>query len=301
MRSALKKFFVYVFLFIAVFFAGRFSYEYGWLDEWLGSSTREFVQENGNNGSAEIISGNKGTSIFGSPILLEDVSKNTIYGGDPQGRSYGVVDNASFRIGYSKARKNPLWVAYKLGIGGKYENLEALDKYVADVRTFVEVSHDDYAGEDYVRAAMAPHFSITTRYGKEAHRQTFLTSNVCPQKNTLHSTVWQELEEVITVDYADMLKEVWVITGPIFDRDIQRLKSGVEIPDKFYKIVVDEKEGQLRSMAFVIDQEVTGKEHLRLFLTSIDNIEQLTGLDFFTELSDKTEDKFEKIKSSKLW
>ena len=34
-----------------------------------------------------------------------------------------------------------------------------------------------------------------------------------------------------------------MITGPIFDEDIETLDSGVEIPDAFFKIVIDEVDG----------------------------------------------------------
>ena len=95
--------------------------------------------------------------------------------------------------------------------------------------------------------------------------------------------------------------EVWIITGPIFDENIEKLESGVEIPDSFYKIIIDEKENGPRILAFIIPQEVESSESLDKFLTNVDEIEQLTKLDFMSELEDDLEDKIEAEKAEGVW
>jgi len=99
------------------------------------------------------------------------------------------------------------------------------------------------------------------------------------------------------------LYEVWVVCGPIFDSDIEKLASGVEIPDAYYKIIVDEKNGKVRALAFIMPQGVTTdeKNNLGKFLTSVDEIERQTGLDFLHELPDDVENRVEAEKAGTTW
>ena len=53
------------------------------------------------------------------------------------------------------------------------------------------------------------------------------------------------------------MDEVWVVTGPIFDDDIEKLVSGVEIPDAFYKIIADDRPS---FRAYIIPQDVAGSK-----------------------------------------
>ena len=93
-------------------------------------------------------------------------------------------------------------------------------------------------------------------------------------------------------------EEVWIITGPVYDEHKERLASGVEIPDAFFKIIVDEVSGKPRVLAFMIDQDVTGSERFSRFLTSVDEVEKETRLDFLAELEDGLE---EEIEAEKVW
>ena len=96
-------------------------------------------------------------------------------------------------------------------------------------------------------------------------------------------------------------EEVWVTTGPVYDEHKETLKSGVEIPDAFFKIIVDEVSGTPRVLAFVIDQDVTGSERFSQFLASVDFIEGETGLDFLTGLEDGIEDEIEAKNARSVW
>ena len=96
-------------------------------------------------------------------------------------------------------------------------------------------------------------------------------------------------------------EEVWIITGPIYDENEETLKSGVEIPDAFFKIIVDEISGKPRVLAFMVYQDVTGSERFSQFLASVGFIEEGTGLDFLTGLEDGLEGEIESRKAVKIW
>ena len=151
---------------------------------------------------------------------------------------------------------------------------------------------------------LAPSCAIYVHFGKAAMVETYLMSNICPQKAALNSGRWNELEQTVGQDrsshgsLAASCKEVWVITGPIYDADIQRLKSGVEIPDAFFKIVldVDEETKGIRVLAFIMPNEKC-KGELAEYLVAVDEVESKTGLDFYWELEDGVEEKVEGVKA----
>lgn len=94
--------------------------------------------------------------------------------------------------------------------------------------------------------------------------------------------------------YANSLKEVWVITGPIYDADVQKLEAGNEIPDAFFKIVLDVKRKTVRALAWIIPQSAS-TEAPKEFLVSVDEVERQAGLDFHSWLDDNAESEFESV------
>ena len=89
--------------------------------------------------------------------------------------------------------------------------------------------------------------------------------------------------------------------GPVFAGEVKKLPSGVDIPTAFYRIVLDEENGQPRVLAFIAPQTVTGHEPLAQFLTSVREVERQTGLDFFAELPSEVQGRFETPRAEKLW
>lgn len=125
--------------------------------------------------------------------------------------------------------------------------------------------------------------------------------NIVPQTRELNQIRWRALEEKEANDFAVRLERVWVVTGPVFDQRIERLASGVEIPDAFYRIILDEENGQPRVLAFLAPQTVTGNERLSQLLTSVREVERQTGLDFFPELPKVVQKRIEAVGSQRLW
>ena len=82
-------------------------------------------------------------------------------------------------------------------------------------------------------------------------------------------------------------------------------KRGVvpAIPDAFFLIVVDREEdsGALRSLAFLVPHEEAPKNDPKRYLTSIDAIEQATGLDFFSRLPETAQDALEARTAKAVW
>ncbi len=230
--------------------------------------------------------------------------KNIVFGGIPRytkdSESLKILHNIGYYVGYSERHKNPIWVCYRLDYMEDTDPYKRPGGFKPDPRTDSMVKQRDYTKSGYDRGHMAPNSSISDRFGREAQIETFMMSNITPQKPKLNRKVWQRLES-LEADLANKCETVWVVTGPIFDDHIERLKSGVEIPDAFFKILIDEKDGKLRALPFIIPQTVKGRESLEQFLTSIDEIENQTGIDLFWAISDRYENYLESQIPERIW
>lgn len=205
-----------------------------------------------------------------------------------------TLRNHGFIVGYSDLRGNPLWVIYALGSPpANAEHLKRPSRFSVDWRGINRVSHDDYTGSGYDRGHMAPNHAISELYGRQGQADSFLMTNITPQKSNLNEKLWERLEELELDTFAKQFGKVWVVDGPIFEPPNERLHSSwrVEVPDAFYKIIVapDAK----KMLAFIMPQSVRGDEPLDHYLTSVDSIEKRTGLDFFQELEDTEENRLE--------
>ncbi|HEY8037560.1 MAG TPA: DNA/RNA non-specific endonuclease [Methylobacter sp.] len=219
---------------------------------------------------------------------------------------FRILRNDGFILGYSDLRGNPLWVEYALTAAKENEHsLKRPNRFETDWRSINRVSHDSYQHSGYDRGHMAPNYAMSRLYGREGQADSFLMTNITPQKPKLNQHLWQRLEEVEIKHFAKMFGKVWVITGPVFSGTVERLSSDwtVEIPDAFYKIYITEAAPGKPSIAlgFLIPQTVNGKEPLAQFVTSIDNIEAQTGLDFFAELNDHIEAHLESAIEPRPW
>lgn len=210
-------------------------------------------------------------------------------GGLPQATTFShgtirVLVNSAYVVGYSETLGSPVWAAYRI------QDLDHLkpppprpESFETDLRTMAKVAPDVYRRSHYDRGHLAPNFAIATRFGQAAQRETFLMSNVVPQSHVLNAGLWKDLEQRVATNYPARYGEVWVFCGPIFSSKPARLSRRVAIPERFFMIVLDEVEGRLRAQSFVFPQEPDAGAPLAAYGSSIDAIEQLTGLDFLTE------------------
>ncbi|MDW7747953.1 DNA/RNA non-specific endonuclease [Halomonas sp.] len=197
-----------------------------------------------------------------------------------------VLRNDGFLVGWSDVRVNPLWVSYVLH---EVEDPGAGPRpgFRRDWRALWPIAPDSYFGSGYDRGHLAPNYAIAAVHGRAAQHDTFLMSNMSPQRPELNRRLWQRLEEVVMDRFVPRFGTLQVITGPVFPasfRDNVLNRVGlVEVPEAFYKILVVPGEEPL-ALAFLMPQRVAGDEPLDDFLVSIDELEARTGLDFFPQL-----------------
>lgn len=237
-----------------------------------------------------------------SERLTGDFGERYCFGGTPISSSkVRILKNKGYLVGYSENRRCPLWVAYKVFDDPECTTSARPNGFEIDRRTRSRVDQSAYTGSGYDRGHMAPNYAIGATYGHQAQMETFKMSNIIPQKPGLNRGLWKELEQKIANDYAKKCGKVWVVTGPVFDSQRQWLRSGVEVPDACYKIIVDQQNDRLRVMAFLMDQNISKSKQLGSCMVTVDEIESLTGIDFLAELGDEVEMAIESRKPLLTW
>ncbi len=211
-----------------------------------------------------------------------------------------ILDKKEFVVAYSHSLRHPVWCAYRIDPHKKFPELKRPGfKKDKSIDTCPPAS--SYARTGYDRGHMVPNYAISTRYGEEAQLKTFLMTNIAPQTPELNRGLWREIEHRAADLFTARWGNVWVIVGAISNGCENLSGTDIDVPTKFYQIIVAIKDGTIRILPLLIDQEVPWRAWPRHYLTSVDNIEKLTGIDFFPMLNDEIEKSLESKVPTRLW
>lgn len=129
--------------------------------------------------------------------------------------------------------------------------------------------------------------------------ETFLLSNMVPQLPGLNRAGWLGLENRER-KWTDQTGELYIYTGVLFQGDrISTIGNSVPVPTHFYKIMYDPK--RERAIAFLLPHRRILTRDLDLYLVSVDQVEERTGFDFLSNLSDSTEEVIEAKIPRRQW
>ena len=149
-----------------------------------------------------------------------------------------------------------------------------------------------YDGFGYDRGHLAP--SADFRWSQKALSESYFYSNMSPQKADFNRDIWGDLEAKLRAYVArNRDSRLFVVTGPILEDGLPKVErsiNGVSIPRRFFKVVVDVHLG--RGIGFVLPNEGTERP-LSAFALPIDEVETMTGIDFYHALTDDLEARVE--------
>jgi len=210
-----------------------------------------------------------------------------------------VVHHNYYSLSYSEANEQAEWVAYEL----KKDHISRNDfkrPFFEIDQSVPTVSADwrNYKNSGYDRGHLCP--AGDRRFSQEAYDETFLTSNISPQKHDFNAGVWNRLEQKIR-KWATKYNGVYVVTGGILKNLRKTIgDEKVTVPALFYKIVLDYNNGKPKMVAFLFPHDESD-EPLYSFVTTTDRLEKMTGIDFFPQLDDATENRLEASNNYNGW
>ncbi len=222
-----------------------------------------------------------------------------------------LLFNRQYVVGYSYLFRQPRWAMQVVDESTKRhdeENFDRLDNFREDLRVPEKFRSTlaDYRGSGYDRGHLIN--SADRKGSKIINSETFLLSNMSPQKPKFNRKIWLELEDAVrTLANMKEYAEVYTICGPLFkigDKIEAIGKNNVVVPDGFFKSVLAERarpraKNQLAMWSFEIPNQKTDKS-LRHFLKPTADIERRAGLQIWDRLRGEKSDKL-KTKKGKMW
>ena len=210
-----------------------------------------------------------------------------------------VIHHEAYSLSYSEPHEQAEWVAYEL----KKSHLATTNfkRPYFEVDNAVKTgaaSWRNYKNSGYDRGHLCP--AGDRNYSKFAHDETFLTSNISPQKHDFNAGIWNTLEQKVRY-WASKYDGVFVVTGGVLKGKLKTIGTeNVAVPNQFYKVLINVTNGKPKMIAFLMPHKNSNKP-LYEFVVSVDEVEKLTGIDFFPELEDTLENKLEASSSYKDW
>jgi len=202
-----------------------------------------------------------------------------------------LVRHIYYTLSYNEKNEQANWVYYTLtdsmviNRGEERSNSFRMDKMVATG----SAKSSDYTKSGYDRGHLCP--AADMGFNPVAMQESFLMSNISPQTPDFNRGIWKELETTVR-NWAKKERKIVVVTGPVFKDDKGSIgQEEVLVPGYFFKVIYDTTDDS-KLIAFVFPNAKSDRP-LTDFAVSTDEVEKLTGYDFFSLLPDDLESKLE--------
>ena len=188
-----------------------------------------------------------------------------------------VLHKKAFDICYSCKWKTPKLVVYKVDgnlIDAKNLSRKSL-RFKIDYNLPIKCRSysKDYSHTGFDRGHNAPNAAFD--YDRTIQKETFLMSNIAPQKPQLNRRLWAKIEKFVRFQ-ARKYKDIRVISGVC--GSLGHIKNNVNIPKWWYKIII-RSDGKIISF-LVPNSNSVGKDKAKKYLSSIREIEKVCGIEF---------------------
>lgn len=211
-----------------------------------------------------------------------------------------IIKHTGYTLSYNEEYEQPSYVAYELTAKEVDGGYDRADSFKADpaVKTG-SATLADYKGSGYDRGHMAP--AADFKWSEEAMSDTFYLSNMSPQVGAFNRGIWADLESAVrTMAYEN--GSVYVVTGPVLtDGPYETIgENKVAVPKRYYKVILDYTDPEIKAIGFVLpNASKTGE--LSDYVLTVNEVEEITGLDFFPALPDEVEEIIEGNVDLSLW
>ncbi len=225
---------------------------------------------------------------FGNPSNADQSDKNNY-----------LLIKPHAAISYNNSRGTANWIQWKttkemLGYSIPRPDFEP-DMNLP--KGFRRITTRDYIGTGFQRGHLVP---SADRFGdKAANADTFLMTNIVPQVGALNEFPWQKLESEVRGRVRKSY-DAYQIAGVYGEQSV--LKGKVTVPTNCWKIIAFVRRGDPpetideRTRIIAVDMpNIKGIENKpwETYRTTIREIEERTGLDFFTWLPKAEQDQIE--------
>lgn len=201
----------------------------------------------------------------------------------------------NYSFGWSQKDLVALWMAYPLCSMYTNKTVSRTDAWAYDPILGPEYSPAPFGGYggSYARGHQVPSADRLCSYN--ANVQTFYGSNMTPQLNAHNEGIWQTLESKVRT-LANTSDTTYVVTGCVVDGSTTFTQDSdgkkMTVPVGYYKVLLRYSKSSTIStwaaMAFYTEHKsYSGSTSLRSLAMSVDELEEMLGMDFFVNLPAK--------------
>ena len=206
-----------------------------------------------------------------------------------------------YTTSYNVETRTPNWVAWHLtashtnGPAKRNGITFQADEEIPEPR----VDTYDYMRSGYDRGHMCP--AGDNHWSQKAMEQSFLMTNVCPQIPALNSGLWNTIEKQCRT-WAQEYGDVYIVCGPIYFNQKHKTigKNKVQVPEAFFKVVLCLRD-EPKAIGFICRNVSTKGRKKTDYVNTVDEVERITGMDFFSLLPDNIEQQIEGYADIKEW
>ena len=211
------------------------------------------------------------------------------------------IEHQSMILEYSETHEQAKWVAHMIlpeienGLAYRSNDFRVdpkvlsgtaiqEDYFLTDTLASGEVEYDGFG---FDRGHLAP--SADFRWSEKALSESYFYSNMSPQRPEFNRNKWAELENYLRRYVIVNEVPLFVVTSPVLKEGLPKIKrsvNGVSIPEKYAKAVYDPINN--RAVAFLMENKLL-EYPLESYAVSVDEIEEVTGLDLFASLPEEIE------------
>ena len=234
------------------------------------------------------------------PLVLGNPSGATA---DITNENNYLMPKPQYTLSYNRSKATPNWVAWRLD-STWLGNTPRQDTYRPDPALpagWYQVQDADYSGSGYDRGHMCPSGDRTNSIDNNS--ATFLMTNFVPQLSANNQGPWEDLESYCRI-LASQGNELYIIDGPYGNQGT--IASGrIVAPQYTWKVVLVLPNGQndlqriwkgTRAFGVIVPNfaPVDINAPWRNFRVTVNQIENLTGYDFFSLVPKNTQEIIER-------
>lgn len=211
-----------------------------------------------------------------------------------------LLQRTGYLVSYNSKTRIANWVAWKLTPDRLANNTERLNNFRPDpdLPASKAVTTHDYKGTGWDRGHLCP--AGDNKWSRQAMIESFYMTNICPQHHNLNRGDWNELEQKCR-KWVKKDSCLYIVAGPIFyNRKPQTIgEHQVAVPDAFFKVILSLHK-KPKAIGFIYKNN-EGNNSLDAYVNTVDEVERITGIDFFPALPDDVERVVEASYNMKEW
>ncbi len=210
-----------------------------------------------------------------------------------------LLKRKGYTLLYNPSFLTPIWVSWHLTAEHADGEWIRDNNYYEDEEVpLPRASNDDYKGSGWTRGHMCP--AGDNKWDEVSMRESNLLTNICPQHASLNSGLWNAIERNCrkwAIEYSDL----YIVCGPVLlNREHETIgKNKIVVPEAFFKVILCLNPTP-KAIGYIV-RNTEGTKKRDQYVNTVDEVERITGIDFFPALPDEIENEVEAYANIDDW